>query len=272
MFSWLSFLKCLISVSLTFLTFLTATISLYNFPLNTAPCAPLPNHSISEKVKQLRTSHMMRNSFHLRLSQREFPSHLRSSSSPRGDCFSRSTREPASCSWRYRRPNSVASRAYLPDPSGRRSSHTQSCCCRCFRLKSSRRSTSHWNICFAFLRRTKPQKNLRSYLFLGLLSIPVLSFASPLCSPSCFISMLNFFCLDAILFYSDKQLRSDLLWLSGEVILLETAKHPSYLFFTIFHSSCSMYFSMFSSLFPELLSSQRSELRSLYSLYWLKKW
>lgn len=43
-FGWLSRLRFLISVSLTSLTFLTATSSPFSLPRKTAPWAPLPNH------------------------------------------------------------------------------------------------------------------------------------------------------------------------------------------------------------------------------------
>lgn len=39
-------------VSCNSLTFLIATILLLIFPENTAPCAPLPIHSMSNKIKQ----------------------------------------------------------------------------------------------------------------------------------------------------------------------------------------------------------------------------
>lgn len=47
MFSWSSLRRCLMSVSFSSLTFFTATISFFSFPLKTAPWAPLPNHSRS---------------------------------------------------------------------------------------------------------------------------------------------------------------------------------------------------------------------------------
>ena len=43
-FGWFNFRKCLMSVSFCSRTFFTATISFFNFPLNTAPCAPDPSH------------------------------------------------------------------------------------------------------------------------------------------------------------------------------------------------------------------------------------
>ena len=44
MLGWLSFRRCLMSVSLTSLTFFTATCCWLMLPRNTAPWAPLPNH------------------------------------------------------------------------------------------------------------------------------------------------------------------------------------------------------------------------------------
>lgn len=53
MFSWSSLLKCFMLVSCNSLTFLIATILLLIFPENTAPCAPLPIHSMSKKLKKI---------------------------------------------------------------------------------------------------------------------------------------------------------------------------------------------------------------------------
>lgn len=46
-FTWSSFLKCRMSVSLSCRTRFTATISFFSLPLYTVPCAPDPTHSMS---------------------------------------------------------------------------------------------------------------------------------------------------------------------------------------------------------------------------------
>lgn len=56
MLGCLSFLKCLISVSLRSRTFLTATSSPWKRPRKTAPCAPLPTHCKS-MISSKGTSH-----------------------------------------------------------------------------------------------------------------------------------------------------------------------------------------------------------------------